>query len=115
MKFLRVKIILNSVWATWQRLHKGIIDIILLCNILLVWHIFFIHNLYQICKNDVFFLWNISEIGNVSRVSIQLEKHEWKFGRTRNLPQNFHKCFYNVWGNGVGMFSISFIKQLVEN
>ena len=41
------------------------------------------------------------------RVSIELQKHEWKFGRTRNAvgtraaPQlfrvlpNFHECFYN--------------------
>ena len=54
---------------------------------------------------------NIQEIENMYRVSIELYKHEWKFGRTRNavgtraadecfhggfrvLP-NFHECLYN--------------------
>ena len=49
------------------------------------------------------------------RVSIELYKHEWKFGRTRNavFPQlfqvlpNFHECLYNT----EYMFSISFRKQ----
>ena len=38
------------------------------------------------------------------RVSIELQKHEWKFGRTRNAVfpqlfrvfQNFHECFFNT-------------------
>ena len=66
------------------------------------------HNSLQKSRDTV----NITqEIENMFRVFIELQKHEWKFGRTRNavgtradrgvFPQlfralpNFHECFYN--------------------
>ena len=39
----------------------------------------------------------VSEIGNMYRVSIELYKHEWKFGRTRNAvgTRAAGECFHS--------------------
>ena len=64
------------------------------------------------------------------RVSIELKKHEWKFGRMRNavgiratgecfrsffeFSLNFYECFYKLDRNTEYMFSISFEKHRDE-
>jgi len=59
-----------------------------------------------------FILWDISEIKNMLHVTIRLQKHEWKVGRTRNdvetwassqvflqlfrVLTNFNECFFST-------------------